>query len=156
MVMDQHRIAKTAEDRFGAGRLLCAESVLLTVADEVGIISSMIPRIATGFCSGMADTGGMCGAVAGGIMALGMLYGRDDAEQQYKKVYAMVQRFKGAFEAEFGSIKCMTLTGCDFSTEKGRRLFQEKGMLEKCRVFTGRAASLVTEIIFQGTASKHE
>jgi hypothetical protein len=38
----------------------CAESVLLAIAESQGIESDLIPRIATGFCSGISRTGGAC------------------------------------------------------------------------------------------------
>jgi dihydrofolate reductase len=37
--------------------------VLLAIAESQGIQPDLIPRIATGFCSGISRTGGMCGAV---------------------------------------------------------------------------------------------
>jgi dihydrofolate reductase len=81
VVMDIKRVEEKAKEMFGPEGLLCAESVLNTVSDEVGVISPLIPRIATGFCGGIARTCGMCGAVAGGVMALGILYGRDNTEE---------------------------------------------------------------------------
>jgi len=44
------------------------------------------------------------------------------------------------------SINCFELTGCDLSKEEERQAFVDKGMMEKCRQFTGRAASLVAEL----------
>ena len=76
--MDIKKVEKKAEEMFGEDGLWCAESVLTAVSDEAGIVSPLIPRIATGFCSGTAQTRGMCGAVAGGVMALGIVYGRDN------------------------------------------------------------------------------
>ena len=61
--------------------LYCAESVLLAVAESLGIRSDIIPRIATGFCGGVSDSGGMCGAVSGAIMAIGLAAGRSSTEQ---------------------------------------------------------------------------
>ena len=55
----------------------CAESVLLAIAESQGIQSDLIPRIATGFCSGISRTGGMCGAVSGAIMGIGLVAGRN-------------------------------------------------------------------------------
>lgn len=89
----------------------------------------------------------MCGAVTGGIMALCILYGRNNAEQSYETVYEKVQQFLQAFEEEYISINCFELTGCDLSKEEGHQAFVEKGMMKKCRQFTGRAASLVAELI---------
>jgi len=147
VVMDTKLVEEKAKKMFGAGGLLCAESVLTSVSDEAGVISPLIPRIATGFCGGIARTRGMCGAVTGGIMALGILYGRDNAEQSYETVYEKVQQFLQAFEAEYKSTNCFELTGYDLGKEEERKAFFEKGMIEKCRQFTGRAASLVAELI---------
>lgn len=132
---------------FGADGLLCAESVLTAVSDEAGVISPLIPRIATGFCGGMARTRGMCGAVAGGIMALGILYGRDNAQQPYDAVYEKVQQFLRAFEEEYRSINCFELIGCDLGKEEDRQAFVEQGIIKKCRLITGRAASLEAELV---------
>jgi len=145
--MDAKQVEEKAKKIFGANGLFCAESVLMAVSDEAGVTSPLIPRIATGFCGGIARTSGMCGAVTGGIMALGILYGRDNPEQNYDTVYAKVQKFLLAFEKENMSVNCFELTGCDLSKEEGRKAFSEKGMVEKCRQFTGRAASLVAELI---------
>jgi C_GCAxxG_C_C family probable redox protein len=144
--MDIKRVEKKAKEMFGPEGLLCAESVLKTVSDEAGVISPLIPRIATGFCGGIARTRGMCGAVAGGVMALSILYGRDNTEQSYATVYEKVQQFLRDFEEEYKSINCFDLTGCDLSKEEGRQAFAEKGMIEECRQFTGRAASMVAEL----------
>ena len=145
--MDTKLVEEKAKKMFGADGLFCAESVLTTVSDEAGVISPLIPRIATGFCGGIARTRGMCGAVTGGIMALSILYGRDNAEQPYETVYEKVQQFLQAFEKEHMSINCFELTGCDLSKEEDRQAFVEKEMMEKCSQFTGRAASLVAELI---------
>ena len=42
--------------------------MLLAVCDHYGIQSPWIPKIATGFCSGVARTGGLCGAYTGAVM----------------------------------------------------------------------------------------
>ena len=145
--MDTKQVEEKAKKMFGADGLFCAESVLTAVSAEAGVISPLIPCIATGFCSGIARTSGMCGAVTGGIMALGILYGRDNAEQSSETIYEKVQHFIQAFEKEYMSTNCFELTGFDLSKEEERQAFFDKGMMEKCRQFTGRAASLVTELI---------
>lgn len=85
------KIEEKAKERFGEGGLFCAESVLTTVSDEAAVVSPLIPRIAAGFGGGIARTRGICGAVAGGIMALGIVYGRDNAEKSYEIVHKKVQ-----------------------------------------------------------------
>lgn len=50
----------------------CAQSVLIPFAEETGIDEETAYSIASGFGSGM-KTGGVCGAITGGIMVLGLL-----------------------------------------------------------------------------------
>jgi len=51
--------------------LFCAESVLLAAAEALGVNSDLIPRIASGVCSGLARTGGLCGALSGALLVSG-------------------------------------------------------------------------------------
>jgi C_GCAxxG_C_C family probable redox protein len=145
--VDTKKIEERAKEHFGMNRLFCAESVLLTVSEELGIDSPLIPKIATGFCGGMAHTCGTCGAVAGAVMAIGLVYGRDKGKQPYGPVYEIVQQFFQAFEDEFKSTNCLELTGCDLNTEEGRQAFVDRGVMGKCKRFTGKAAALVAKLI---------
>lgn len=49
--------AKKSRELFNSG-YYCAESVLMAIAESRNVQSDLMPRIATGFCSGMARTGG--------------------------------------------------------------------------------------------------
>jgi C_GCAxxG_C_C family probable redox protein len=68
-----------------------------------------------------------CGAVTGGIMVLGMTYGRDldrtdiDKEKTYQKVNEFLQEF----EKRHATTECRELLGCDLTTEEGRKHFKE-------------------------------
>ncbi|MDA8408349.1 MAG: C-GCAxxG-C-C family protein [Deltaproteobacteria bacterium] len=72
-------VEKRSGELFDSG-FRCAESVLLAVAEHAGIQSPFIPKISTGFCGGMSHSKGVCGAVTGGVMALGMILGRTSAD----------------------------------------------------------------------------
>ena len=91
----------------------------------------------------------MCGAVSGGIMALGLCQGRKKPDDSREKCYASVQKLIKMFEDRFGSTNCRELTGCDLGTKKGRREFKERNMIEKCREFTEEATRLAMSIIIQ-------
>ena len=75
----------------------CAESVLQAIAENQDIQSDLIPKIATGFCSGISRTGGMCGAVSGGIMGIGLVAGRNSPAESFEPAYAFVQQLINAF-----------------------------------------------------------
>ncbi len=133
--------AARGKSHFRAG-LYCAESVLLAAAEAFQIQNDLIPRIATGFCSGVARTGGLCGAVSGAILAVGMLRGRNRSTDKVDDSYRLVRRIARGFEERFGSTNCFQLTGCRLDTPEGQALFKEKKMGDQCARFTAEAARL--------------
>jgi C_GCAxxG_C_C family probable redox protein len=140
------KITDRSKELFGSG-YGCAESVLMAVCESLNMKSALIPRIASGFCGGISNTNGMCGAVAGGIMALNIVYGRDDAGEDKSINYQKVQQFINDFESTFGSVSCPGLTDCDLSTEEGHKKFKKLNIHQKCVDFTGEATRMVLELI---------
>jgi C_GCAxxG_C_C family probable redox protein len=140
-------IASRSRELFESG-FFCAESVLLAVAEHEGIESDLIPRMATGFCGGMSRSSGLCGALTGGIMALGLLYGRDTPESSRDTVYSLVQQLVRDFKERFGSHNCTELLGCDLSTPQGRETFDAQGLLmTRCVSLTEEAAAMTARLI---------
>ena len=133
--------------------LYCAESVVLTLARRQGIDSPQLPAIATGFCSGLSQTAGPCGALTGAVMGIGLALGRetgkDSAGQTYQAVRTLVQRFT----EEFGSTGCVDLLGCHLGTPEGAAGFTEGKLYRRCMIYTGRAAEIAVEIIGQAEAN---
>jgi C_GCAxxG_C_C family probable redox protein len=125
----------------------CAESVLLAVAEHQGIKSDLIPKIATGFCGGIARTGNLCGAVSGAIMALNLAKGRTAPDQPVADNYAAVQKLLKKFDGRFGSTNCRDLIRCDLMTEEGRRYFKENHLIERCKLFTQEAAAMAVLVL---------
>lgn len=95
--------------------------MLLAVCQEFGIAVSkdVIPQIAVGFAGGIGNTGSVCGAVVGAVMAIGLIRGRGETMQAMLDNLALAQEFRQRFEAEMGNIGCRELTGLDLSTEEG-------------------------------------
>lgn len=138
------QVAQRSEELFASG-LYCAESVLQAVAESRGIKSDLIPKIATGFCSGLSRTGGICGVVSGGVLAINLACGRNDASQSLENNYQRVRAFLSAFEAKFGSTNCERLIGCRLDTPEGQQFFKANKLMEKCRMFTWEAARMASE-----------
>jgi C_GCAxxG_C_C family probable redox protein len=125
----------------------CAESVLLAVAENKGIESDLIPKIATGFCSGVSRTCGMCGAVSGGILAISLLTGRSSPREPTRKSFSKVKKFRKAFEKRFGTTNCRELIDCDLGTEEGQKAFIENNLVEQCKQYTEEATKMVIEVL---------
>jgi C_GCAxxG_C_C family probable redox protein len=124
--------------------LFCAESVLLAIAESQGIHSDLIPRIATGFCSGVSRTGGMCGAVSGAIMGIDLVAGRNSPAGSLEANYALTQKLISRFERQYGSINCCQLIGCDLATEAGQQYFMENHLMESCLQYAEAATAILT------------
>lgn len=144
--MNAKAVEQRAIELFNSG-FYCAESVLLAVTEHAGIHSPLIPKISTGFCGGISRTKGICGAVSGGVMALGIIFGRANADMTVDNTYWKVQELLTRFENQYGTNNCFDLTGCDFNVQVDRQRWKESGMARKCEEFTGAAARMVTEII---------
>lgn len=150
--MNSLAVEKRAKKLFDSG-FYCAESVLQAVAEDAAIHSPLIPKISTGFCGGISRSKGMCGAVTGGVMALGMILGRTSPDMPPDDTYLKVRELLITFETQFGSSNCFDLTGCDFNEAMDRQRWKESGMASKCKEFTGAAARMVTEIIDRDRSS---
>jgi C_GCAxxG_C_C family probable redox protein len=119
----------------------------LAVAEKHNIQADIIPGIASGFCGGMSRTAGLCGALVGGIMALGILFGRKSTEDSPKKIYALSERLVRDFEKHFGSRNCSDILGCDISTREGAAVFEAKKMAKTvCLDATVQATELMMRI----------
>ena len=89
------------------------------MCQEFEIENEIIPRIASCFGGGIGNTGAVCGAVVGAVMAIGLKKERGDTMEEMLRTLAVAQEFRRRFEAEMGTINCRELTGADLSTEEG-------------------------------------
>lgn len=93
----------------------CAQIVLCSYAEELGIDEETLFRISEGFGAGMGGMMQTCGAVTAMFMALGLanssgnLQACDTKPQTMKKV----RELAAEFEKKNGSIVCRELKGID-------------------------------------------
>jgi C_GCAxxG_C_C family probable redox protein len=140
-------------DLFRSG-FFCAESVLLAIAESRGIQSDLIPRIATGFCSGISRIGGLCGAVSGAIMGINLVAGRNSPSESVELSYTLTQELLSRFERQHGSVICRELIACDLATEAGQRYFMENHLMERCLQYAADATSIAVSLIDQVNNSR--
>ena len=115
---------------------------------EMETENDIIPRIAFGFAGGIGNTGAVCGAVAGAVMAIGLKLGGADTMDEGLRRLAVVQEFRRRFEAEMKDITCRGLTGADLSTEEGREQFMNSDIpLTVCFPAVGVAFRLVVDLL---------
>lgn len=111
----------------------CAQIVLCSYAEELGIDEETLFRISEGFGAGMMQT---CGAVTAMFMALGLANSSGNLQVCDTKPQTMkkVRELAAEFEQKNGSIVCRELKGidtgkvlrsCDGCIEDGIRILGE-------------------------------
>lgn len=118
----------------------------MAVAESHGIESDLLPKIATGFCSGLARTGGPCGALNGGILGLNLLTGRSEPGAPVDRNYALVRALIDQFEGKFGSTHCPQLTGVDLGTTEGQAKFREVNQIVNCLNYAEEVTRMVLSL----------
>lgn len=141
------QVCETAMGQFANG-YNCCQSVLMALCADYGLDAELAARLATGFGVGMAR-GGVCGAVSGGVLVLGLAGGGGGAAKT--ATYTRARDFYARFIALHGSMLCRDLIGLDPSTPDGlARAREEQRFQTVCSGLVRDAVSLVREILDSG------
>jgi C_GCAxxG_C_C family probable redox protein len=139
-----------AAEKFAAG-YNCAQSVAWAFADELGLDKNMLLKLATGLGGGMGHMQEVCGAVSGGVLALGAKFGRDEngTRDQTNTTYAKTRELFARFQALHGTCLCgELLPDCDLNTAAGQQKFKEQNLRNLvCTQCVRDATTLVEELL---------
>jgi C_GCAxxG_C_C family probable redox protein len=127
----------------------CAQSVLLSFADDLKYSKELAQKLAAGFGGGMGKQQETCGAVTGAIMVLGIYKGEqvNNNEELKAESYGSVKELASQFTAEFSTTKCKDLIGCDLNTPEGSAKFKEEKIMETvCADCVGKAVEIVESL----------
>lgn len=149
-----YALAYENEQKYGC----CPQCVLGAIQDVLGVVDDATFKASQALAGGGAlMTGGTCGALAGGMLALSAKFGRDRANfanGSFTKSYKISKRLYERFVAEFGSPICAQVqTGLfgrsfDLWDRKDYNAFEEAGAhQDKCPHVVGRVAAWTVEIL---------
>ena len=132
---------KSAEDGVAEARkswtqrFNCAESVLRGVCHAQGIeLPDIAKKMATPFGGGIGRAEDVCGAIAGGVLAIGADIGRTRAEGDKLRSYNAAGELHKKFLESFGSTSCKVLNKSDFKSPEHR--VRCSRFVEECARFT--------------------
>ena len=139
------KVQQDAENNFRGG-YFCCEALMAAIRDnfQLDVPKEVIAK-ASGMAVGAGRSGCMCGALNGGILALGMFFGRTEPkgpqDPQVNKCMALTHELHDWFKEANGknAICCRVLTR-EFDMGKGEHK-------EQCIRFTGLCAWKVAEIV---------
>jgi len=134
----EKEVGKRAFDYHNSG-FHCAEAVSKAVVEAYGqAMSQDIPKAATGFGGGVGRTHqDICGAITGGVIALGCLFGRNEPGADWKDAYELAAELKRRFVLEYGTTNCGALLAT----------FGPQENMMRCKRLSGEVASLLMEIL---------
>ncbi|MBZ2174046.1 C-GCAxxG-C-C family protein [Schnuerera sp. xch1] len=134
-------VRKEAEGYFERGEFFCSESVVQTINNLLGKpYDENIVKMASGFPIGMGKSGCLCGAVSGGQMALGMIYGRVHGESMNDKMFPAASSLHDYIKDEYGSTCCRVIT-----KQWAGDNFQSPGRKKHCIKITGEVAAWIAD-----------
>jgi C_GCAxxG_C_C family probable redox protein len=156
IIEEAHRLAKEYEKKCTG----CAQSVVAGLLDALGIEDESVFKAASGLADGIGLTGdGSCGALTGGCMVMGLLFGRErkDHEDMMKpmKSYLMCKELHKDFMKHYGSCRCFDIqeklmgrTYNMYDPEELKEAFKS-GMMEHCSGVVGRSAEKTAKMILE-------
>jgi C_GCAxxG_C_C family probable redox protein len=138
----------------------CAQTTIAAIFDALGIENDDVFKSASGLADGLGLSGhGTCGALVGGAMTIGYLFGRErkDFKDMLKpmKSCLLSKELYDKFIKRYGVCRCHdvqeSLMGRSFNllSKRGFDKAMEFGMVKYCSKVVGTAAKLTTEIILE-------
>ncbi|MCZ0862534.1 C-GCAxxG-C-C family (seleno)protein [Methanocorpusculum vombati] len=142
--LDCAQLKTQAEELFNSGQFYCSEVVVKIIRDTFcPSVSDEIIAAASGFPVGMGGGGCTCGAVAGGVMALGLIFGRTRPGEKVQSAECMkyARELHDRFRKENKSVCCRVLTK--------NMLADSPEHTKQCAELTGEVVEIVTGIILR-------
>lgn len=137
---DIQKIRETAQAYYGEGGLLCAEAVAKAICEQdEAVDTDMVVAMTSGFPGGMGS-GCTCGALAGGVVVLGLYYGRKEGFADNTPIMKRSSSLHNQFKKTYGSTCCRALTH-KFDKAKGEHK-------EQCLKITGDVAEWVAQSLW--------
>ncbi len=131
---------RKAEEFYRSGQFLCSEAVFLVANEFLGRpVPDDLVRLASGFPVGMGKAGCSCGALTGGVMALGLKYGRSTPGAATPGMFEAAKELHDRFRARRQCVCCRALI---------RKFeFGSPEHIEQCITITGEVAADVVELL---------
>lgn len=135
------KVRQDAEALFKNGEFYCSESIMSSIKDNFAIdMPDEIIAMASGFPVGIGKAKCVCGAVSGGVMALGYFFGRTKGgDPKVQKTMELANELQQSFKDNHKHLCCSILTrGMDMGAGEHKA---------QCVSFTGEIAEKVASIV---------
>ncbi|MCX5909298.1 MAG: C-GCAxxG-C-C family protein [Deltaproteobacteria bacterium] len=118
--------------------------------EKLGKVDPLMLK-AVGPMAGGSRVGSLCGALQGGILALGMLYGPEGEKmgslEALQESFQPVKRLYREFDKAFGSRLCPEIIHADLNIPEERQRWVDRGGREECARLCGTTVRILFNII---------
>jgi len=138
------KVREDAEEYFRRGQYYCSEAIVASVRDNIAPeMPEELIAAASGFPVGVGRSKCMCGAVSGGVLSLGYLFGRtgpsSPTDPKSVRTLELANELQQAFRDSHRVLCCSVQTkGMDMASGEHKA---------QCVAFTGEMAAKTAEII---------
>jgi C_GCAxxG_C_C family probable redox protein len=141
--VDLEKIKLTAEEYYRSGDFYCSEAIVKTIKDAFSLaVSDEVISMASGFPVGIGNAGCVCGAVTGGVLSLGLVFGRTiPKDKKVDKAMKLSCELYDIFKKRHKSFCCRTLNKY--------MIMGSSRQMKQCIAFTGEMAQETARIIIR-------
>ena len=130
-----------AEESYRVGDFFCSEAIINSIRNNIAPeMPEELIAVASSFPIGVGKSKCICGAVSGGVMALGYFFGRvKGGDSKIVKALELANELQESFKSNHKVLCCKILThGMDMAAKEHKN---------QCISFTGEVAEKAAEII---------
>lgn len=135
------RIKERAGNLYQTRQMLCAEAVVLTLNNALngGLSDTQAVSVSAPFSIALGDSGCICGALSGAVLACGLFTGNDRPLDQRRHMRNNGRQLHDTFKAANGATCCRVLT------RKVRH--DRQAHFDQCARLTADAAEMAARLI---------
>jgi C_GCAxxG_C_C family probable redox protein len=132
---------------------VCSQAVVQVMQELLGMRSRRTIRTMAGLGGGVLGMGEVCGALSGGVAALGLRFGRGDlSESGDRRLFFWGQELYGWFASlgeckPAGTVLCREIIKMNLRDPAGLARWFQSGRFDECVELTGRTAPQVAGIL---------
>lgn len=130
----------------------CSQVVVQTFLDVFEEENLPLFMAASPFAAGMSLTGHNCGALVGGLMVLGTVFGRKDVKDGMPGILDGIRPMRKLvkyFAGTHGCVNCSDITRTDLADPEKSEAFFNNGGLEKCAGIISEVCGVVAELLYE-------
>lgn len=134
-------IADRARNLYLTRQMLCTEAVVTALNQGLGggLTETQTLAMAAPFCVALGESGCLCGALSGAVMATGLLLGKDGAYRNRKILRDSARALHDRFKFANGATCCRVLS---------KKVKHDKqAHFEKCAGLTAQAAEMAARLV---------